>query len=226
MLIAEDLLLLLTDDESGKPVVETTELDLGLAGAVLIDLAELDRVEVAQPGETVKEGRLYVRDRTPTGEAVLDDILGRLEERGPKKPASLVPHLTKGLREALYERLAERGIVRAEEGRVLGIFPRRQWPATDSTHEDEMRRGLHDVLVVGREPTVHEAMLVSMLYAVEKVPKVLDDADVDKHQVRERAKAIAEGEFAGEAVRKAVEAVRAAVFTSVIAATVVNTGST
>jgi hypothetical protein len=218
-------LLLLTDDESGKPVADTTKLDLGLAGAVLIDLAKLDRVEVAGPGESVKEGRLYVRDRTPTGEAVLDDVLKRLDERGPKKPASLVPHLTKGLRDALYQRLAERGIVRAEEGRVLGIFPRRQWPATDSTHEDEMRRGLHDVLVLGREPTVHEALVVSMLYAVEQVPKALGDAESDKHQVRERAKAIADGEFAGEAVRKAVEAVRAAVLTSVIAASAVATGS-
>ena len=225
MLIAEDLLLLLTYDESGKPIVDTTKLDLGLAGAVLIDLAERDRVEVAGPGETVREGRLYVRDRTPTGETVLDEVLSRVEDRGPKKPASLVPHLTKGLREALYERLAARGIVRAEEGRVLGIFPRRQWPATDSTHEDEMRRGLRDVLVAGREPTVHEAMLVSMLYAVEQVPKVLGD-EVDKREVRERAKSIAEGQFAGEAVRKAVEAVRAAVLTSVIAASVVATGST
>lgn len=225
MLIAEDLLLLLTDDESGKPIVDTTRLDLGLAGAVLIDLAERDRVEVAGPGEAVQEGRLYVRDRTPTGEAVLDEVLGRVDERGPKKPASMVPHLTKGLREALYERLATRGVVHAEEGRVLGIFPRRQWPATDSTHEDEMRRGLHDVLVAGREPTVHEAMLVSMLYAVEQVPKVLGDG-VDKREVRERAKAIAEGQFAGEAVRKAVEAVRAAVLTSIIAASVTASGST
>ena len=88
-----------------------------------------------------------------------------------------------------------------------------------------MRLGLHDVLVVGREPGAHEALLVSLLYAVDQVPKVLHE-DVDKQQVRERAKAIAEGEVAGEAVRKAVEAVRAAVFTSVIAATVVATGST
>jgi hypothetical protein len=225
MLIAEDLLLLLTDDETGKPVVDTTELDLGLAGAVLIDLAELDRVEVAGSGEAVKEGRLFVSDPTRTGEAVLDETLNRAYERGPKKPSSLLPHLTKGLSDALYAGLADRGIVRAEEGRVLGVFPRRQWPATDSTHEDQLRRGLHEVLVVGREPTVHEAMLVTVLYALEQVPKVIDGAGVDKRRVRERAKAIAEGEFAGEAVRKAVEAVRAAVYISVFSTSVAASGS-
>jgi hypothetical protein len=67
-------------------------------------------------------------------------------------------------------------------------------------------------------------MLISMLHAVDQVPKVLG-GDVDKRQVRARAKSIAEGEFAGEAVRKAVEAVRAAVVTSIAAATVVAAGS-
>ena len=224
MLIAEDLLLLLTDDDSGKPLVDTSELDLGLAGAILVDLAALDRVDVAGPGESVKQGRLYVRDGAPTGEPVLDETLSRIESRSPQKPASALPHLTKGLRESLYNRLVERGIVRAEQGKVLGIFPSRQWPAADSRHEDETRRGLQEVLVVGREPTEREALLISLLYAVEQVPKVLG-GDVDKRQVRARAKSIAEGEFAGEAVHRAVEAVRAAVMTSIAAATVVASGS-
>jgi hypothetical protein len=167
-----------------------------------------------------------VRDATPTGEPVLDETLRRLVDRGPKKPASLLPHLTKGLREALLERLVDRGVLRAEEGRILGVFPRRQWPAADSTHEDAMRRGLHDVLVVGRAPSEHEALLVSLLYAVDQVQKVVGGPEVDKRQVRDRAKSIAEGEFAGQAVRKAVEAVRAAVYTSVFAASVAATGST
>lgn len=225
MLVAEDLLLLLTDDETGKPVVDTTKLDLALAGAVLVDLAELDRVEVAGPGEAVKEGRLYLQDTTPTGEPVLDETLTRISARKPGIPASTLPHLTKGLREAIYDRLVDRGIVRAEEGRVLGLFPSHQWPAGDSTHEDELRQGLQDVLVVGRAPTGHEALLISMLYAVDQVPKVLG-GDVDKRQVRARAKSIAEGEFAGEAVRKAVEAVRAAVYISIAAASFGAAGST
>ena len=96
MLIAEDLLLLLTDDETGKPVVDTSKLDLALAGAVLVDLAELDRVDVAGPGEPVKEGRLYVRDTTPTGEPVLDETLSRIGARGPRSPPPCCPTSPRG----------------------------------------------------------------------------------------------------------------------------------
>ena len=62
MLIAEELLLLLTDDETGKSIVGNPGLDLGLAGANLLDLALRGKVDVAGEGEAVKRGRIVVRD--------------------------------------------------------------------------------------------------------------------------------------------------------------------
>jgi hypothetical protein len=47
-LIAEDLLLLLLDDRSGKP--QTAHLEIALGGAVLVDLALEGLVEVASHG--------------------------------------------------------------------------------------------------------------------------------------------------------------------------------
>jgi hypothetical protein len=66
MNLAEDVLLLLIDDVSGKPVVDTTRLNLALAGGVLLDLSALGQVDVSGPGEQVKAGRLVVRDTQPT----------------------------------------------------------------------------------------------------------------------------------------------------------------
>lgn len=218
MLLAEDLLLLLTDDTTGKPVVDGTKLDLALAGAVLLDLATAGRLEVSEPGGSMKPGRVAVLSSQPTGDDVLDEGLRRIEAKRPQKPQSVLPALAKRLRQALYERLVRRGILRFEEGRVLGIFPTKQWPASDSAHEDEARRGLYDVLVVGRTPQQREALLVSLLHAVDGVPKVVADGGLGKRELKTRAKAIAEGEFAGAAVRKAIEAVNTAVIASVTAA--------
>jgi hypothetical protein len=58
-----------------------------------------------------------------------------------KKPAKTVPPLGKQLRPRLYDRLVERGVLRAEEGRILGIFPTRSWPAQDAAHEAEIAEG-------------------------------------------------------------------------------------
>jgi hypothetical protein len=219
MILAEDVLLLLLNDVSGKAVVDKTRLDLALAGAVLLDLATLGRVDVAVAGEQVKPGRLVVRDGSPTDDDVLDEGLRRIGER-PKKPEGVLPVLAKGLRARLLERLVQRGIVRSDEGRVLGIFPTHSWPAVDSDHERQVRAGLHDVLVVGRTPAPREAALVSLLQAIDQVPKVLGNVDVSARDLRRRAKEISEGGFADVAVRKAVQAVNAAMTAAVMSAVV------
>jgi hypothetical protein len=223
MILADDLLLLLTDDVSGKPVIDGTRLDLALAGAVLLDLATAGRVDVAGPGEPVKAGRLVVRDPRSTDDPVLDEGLRRIATMAPKKPENVVPVLAKQLRPAIFARLVHHGMLRAVEGRVLRIFPTTSWPAVDPTHENQVRAGLHDVLVVGRTPTPREAALVALLQAVDQVPTVLRGSGVAKGELRRRAKAVAQGGFADAAVRRAVEAVNAATTAALVASTVVVT---
>jgi Golgi phosphoprotein 3 (GPP34) len=210
VILAEDVLLLLIDDTSGRAAVDRNHLDLALAGGVLLELATSGRVDVAGPGEQVKAGRLVVRDDRPTDDIVLDAALRRVAGLGPKKPEHVLPKLARGLRDELLERLTGREILRAQEGRVLGVFPRHTWPAIDPSHEREVRAGLRDVLVVGRTPTPREAALISLLEAINQVPKVLGEVGVPARALRRRAKEVAAGGFADEAVRRAVQALAAA----------------
>ena len=56
MLLAEDLLLLLTDDDNGKLTASSTEVDVALGGALLVELTLRQRVDVAAPDERVRAG--------------------------------------------------------------------------------------------------------------------------------------------------------------------------
>jgi hypothetical protein len=57
MLLAEDLLLLLTDDDTGQLAASSAEVDVALGGALLIELALTGRVDVASSDERVRCGR-------------------------------------------------------------------------------------------------------------------------------------------------------------------------
>jgi hypothetical protein len=129
MLLAEDLLLVLTDDDAGKLAASSTNVDLALGGALLVELALMDRVDVAGAEERVREGRLVIRDTNPTGDGLLDEALAIVEHKEGKKPKSVVARLGKGVRVRLYDRLTKAGVLRAEEDRVLGIFPTHRWLA-------------------------------------------------------------------------------------------------
>lgn len=217
MLIAEDLLLLAYDDETGKSVIDGTRLEYGLAGALLLELSVLGKVSVAGPGEAVKRDRLVVRDATPAGDDVLDHALAELADDEGKKPKNVLGSLRKGLRGRLLDRLAGRGLLRQESGTVLGIFPTTRWPAADASHEAAVRQRLQDVLVTGLAPDPRTAALVSLLLAVDGLRKVVPSED--RRAVKRRAQEIAEGDWAADAVKKAVQEVQAAVTGAILAST-------
>lgn len=226
VLIAEDLLLLLTDDQTGKPVVAPQSLTYALAGAVLVELALAGRVAVTDDGRWGSGTRVAVVSAEPVGEPVLDEALARISGKAqPAGAQALLAVLGKGLADALRNRLAQRGILHAEEGRIFGIFPTRVWPAADARHEGQVRSALWDVVVVGRAPTEREVTLVSLLHAVDQVPKQFAADGMSARQLRERAKALAAGNLGGDAVRRAIAAANAAVVAAVTASTVAATAS-
>ena len=213
-LIAEDLLLLLFDDVSGKKTTDATRLDYALGGAVLLELALAARVDVTEKQGWLGRTRVVVLDATPTGDSVLDDALTLLRTGKAREPQSAVTSLSKKLRAALLGRLVERGVLRREQDRVLGVFPRERWPVNDATHERALRSRLHDVLVVGVASDPRTSALIALLSAIDQAHKVIDAPD--RKAVKARAKAIG----AGDAVCKAVQATQAALTATVVAASV------
>ncbi len=225
MLIAEDLLLLMYDDETGKPIVGSPKLEYALGGALLIELTTLGKVDITAGGNGERPGRLKVLDSSSTGDPILDDRLAYVVGKAGKKPKDVLSGLSKKVRDQLLARLAERGILEANEGKVLGLFPVTRWPAKDAQHEGEVRAALESVLKVGIMPDQRTGALIALLSALDVVPKVITDA-VDKRQLRARAKVIADSDWAAAAVKKAVAEMQAAITAAiVVSATAGSAGS-
>src|SRR5215475_1020704 len=98
MLLAEDLLLLITDDASGRLSMPGAQADAGLGGANLVELTLLGKVDVAGEQDPGKPGRIIVRDPSPPGDEVLDAALQTLSARQGSKPSAVVRPLGKNLR--------------------------------------------------------------------------------------------------------------------------------
>ncbi|HEX5533406.1 MAG TPA: GPP34 family phosphoprotein [Actinomycetales bacterium] len=220
MLLAEDLLLLLTDDDSGRLAVTGDALGIALGGAHLLELVLLGRVDVAAPGDPVREGRLVVREGSPTSDPLLDRALAIVSERVGKKPSSTVTALGKDQRDALYERLVARRVLRAERAKILGIFPRHTWPAEDASHENEVRERILSALRAGSTVDPRTGALISLLHSLRAVHKVFDPdaAGMPKKAMSRAAEQISAGDWASKAVRQAIDSANAAL-AAVIAST-------
>ncbi|MFC5176547.1 GOLPH3/VPS74 family protein [Nocardioides taihuensis] len=226
MLLAEDLLLLLTDDETGKLAASGTEVDVALGGALLVELALKGRVDVAGANDRVREGRLVVRNPDPTGDGELDEALTLVVEREGKKPQSVVTRLGKRARVRLYQRLVERGVLRVEADRILGIFPTHRWPSNDAAHESSVRTALLTALREGAAAEARTGALISLLHALNAVHKTVapDSLGLSETELEASAKRIAEGDWAAKAVRQAIDSINAAVIAATSSAVIVGGG--
>jgi hypothetical protein len=213
VLLAEDLLLLVTDDASGRLLAPAAQVDAGLGGANLAELTLLNKVGLSGEGEAGKAGRIVVRDPSPAGDEVLDAALELLIAHQGSKPSAVIRPLSKNLRHRLYERLAASGVLRAGQGKILGIFPTHTWPAQDAHHEAQVRLLLTQVLVQRKAPDARSAALIALVHALRCEHQIVDPRPygLSKRQLRARAEEIAQGNWASEAVRTAIAEIIAAV---------------
>jgi hypothetical protein len=220
VLIAEDLLLLLTDDVTGRLCLPEFQVDIALGGANLLELTLLSKVDLSGEGDQGRSGRIMVRDQSPTGDGVLDAALEVVASHRGKKPVAVIRPLSKNLRQILYGRLAASGVVRAEEGRILGLFPTRRWPAQDLRREAETRQLIVGALTQRTAPDARTSALIALLHALKCEHKVVDPraCGLSTRQLRERAAEIAKGDWASEAVRKAIDEMMAAILAATTAA--------
>lgn len=153
-LIVEDVVLLLLHDGIGPPATAATLLHT-LGGAVLVDLAHQDRVAV--DGPTV----VALGDGAPT-----DPLLRSAHEavaRRPRTVRSLVPALGADLWKPVVDRLVERGRIRRERRRPLGLYPVTVRPAADPHHEAALRAHLRAAPADGGRPDVRTAAVLALL---------------------------------------------------------------
>ncbi|WP_181310403.1 GOLPH3/VPS74 family protein [Nocardioides campestrisoli] len=214
-LVAEDLMLLLMDDEKGRLAASSQSRPL-FGGALLVELALDEAVEVEEKRGLLHTPRVHARQ--PRSQERPDPLLAQAWQTVSEKPrtaSDLVGRLGKGTREELQRRLVARGILEERETRVLGLFPSRTWPAADLRHEQEVRAGLQRCLVGGAQPDPRTASLIALLSAVDQAHRVVDRGALSSREVRKRAKAIAEGSWAAQGVRDAVAASTAAITAAV-----------
>jgi aminopeptidase N len=226
MLLAEELLLLVTDDASGKLSVPGAQVDAGLGGANLLELTLRNKVDVSGEQDPGRRGRIIVRDPSPAGDEVLDAALHILMARQGSKPSAVIKPLARNMRSVLYQRLAASGVLRAAQGRALGIFPIRTWSAQDPGREAEKRQLVTQALIRQTAPDERTAALIALLHALRSEHKIVNPRSyqLSRRQLRARAAEIAQGNWASAAVRRAIDEMTAAVAATSAAAAAATSG--
>lgn len=204
----EEVLLLALQDRKGT-VVMGAHWGFAVGGALLAELLLQRRLLVDGSG---RKPMIEVAEPASTGDEILDETLGRVataKRRG--SVATWVQRLsgTKRLRQRVAMRLVERGILRADEDRVLLLFTRKVYPERDHEPEREIIARLRDaVFTPTSEIGPRTVVLLALTYHTGLLRAVLDRKELKAG--KKRIEEIIEGNVLGDATKEVVRALQAA----------------
>lgn len=212
MLLCEDILLLATDDETGKQRSVGGFAELLVAGALLTDLMLAGQVRLTEQGESVRKNRVVADPDAPAPD---DNLLlvtrAKLATKASWDAASAVNALKKNLIRYLHERLVAAEVLMRDERRVLGVFPSIRFPAVDGTYEAGLLASIDAVLFEGATPDDHTAALIGLLHAGDLLVTVVDRGrGIDKRNLKRFAESLIDMYWPAQAARKAIQAAQAA----------------
>ena len=217
----EEILLLALKDEKGT-VAESSMYPYAIGGAVLAELLLRNRIRV---DEVKKNKRIHLVDSTPVGDPLIDECLERI--RTSKKPALLQTWVTrfsgvKGLKHRVAQQLCRRGILRADEDKVLHLFKRKIYPEVDPGPERALIERMRQAILTDADDVdPRTVVLISLAKSADLLKTALDKKDIKKRKAR--IEQLTNGELTGKAAKEAIQAMQAAVFVATIIPSVVVT---
>ncbi|HKS89499.1 MAG TPA: GPP34 family phosphoprotein [Stellaceae bacterium] len=200
--VEEIVLLQLDEGHGGFADLPLAAADIVIAGAAVMELALQNRVDSDLQ-------RLFVTDRSPTGDAMLDDAVARLADGGELTTASAIERLTgsaAAYREEALRRLVAKGILREENGRHFWVFRTRRYPVVDDTEQREVRARLRQVLLTEEIPDPRDVVLICLIEACELLGLVLSTDEAAA--ARARVEQLSRLDLIGQAVTRAAAEIR------------------
>jgi hypothetical protein len=132
--------------------------------------------------------RLYVVDRTPTGDSVQDAVLLRMADATEQHDSRWwIEQLAVGanlLREELFARLVKHGVLQQVDSRFLWVFPERRYPPVSGKEEREVKGRLLGVLFNDEIPEPRDTLLIGLARATGLFSLILSPSELDRAQAR------------------------------------------
>ncbi|MGP4056827.1 GOLPH3/VPS74 family protein [Mycobacterium sp. 4D054] len=195
--IAEDLFLLLVDNASAQPALDSPRRERALAAAMLLDLAHACRARPAVAGEPVPAGRLVALDAAGPLDPLTAAAFELLRAK-PLTPGQAVKKLSRDSENLVAGQLERGGQIRRipHSGKLFGRTY--AYPLTHRGRADAARAALMAALFERRPPAPATAAVITVLHTVDGLGALLSLNDRGWRWVHARAGEIALGSWVDE----------------------------
>lgn len=196
--LAEELCLLALHDEKGY-IIPSARISLrfGLAGAVLMELVLLNKIEV-------RNKKVVVVDASSTNDEIFDTVLQKLSSSKKNRPVSswMLRFNTSRLSRSILDRLIARKILYKVDRKILWVIPSSRYPTRDGREEKVIRELIRSVLLRNRPLDQHITLLINLMHACDLTGELFTREE--KKLVKKRIKEI----IKKEVINQSIEAIK------------------
>ncbi len=214
LFLHEEILLLALRDEEGT-IAGGQMYEYAIGAAVLSELLLSKHITVDKSN---KKKHIKIENDTPIGDSLIDECLQKIASA--KRKANLTTWVsrfatTKNLKHRVAQQLVNRGILRADEDKVLFVFSRKIYPEVNPQPERKLIERLRKTIFEdGKDFDSRTVVLLSLANSAELLNLVFDKKKLKNR--KDRIEKIVSGELAGKAAKEAIEAMQAAVVVAAI----------
>ena len=175
---AEEIMLLILDDDGSFLPTRGGAVEYILAGAVLMELAFANRIDTDLE-------HLTCLDTTPTGNPILDQALAHIANSSQPKDTrgwieTLAGQDTTEIRQQALASLIERGILESQDKKFLWVFRARRYPTIDGRVEREVRLRISDVLLSDDIPDPRDVAMICLVDAAGFLRDVFTAGELER----------------------------------------------
>lgn len=223
LFLYEEVMLLALRDEQGT--IATGFVEHLVAGAILADLLLESRISI----DDTKKQLVNLQNDKTTGDPVIDECLEKMA--AVKRRASLstwVQRLAgiKKLKHKVAQQLCERGILRADEDKILFLFNRRIYPEINPMPEKKIIERMREAIFTDRNQLdASTVVLISLANGSDLLRQTFGRKELKPR--KKRIEKITNGDLTGKATGEVIAACQtalivAAIMPAMISATVHN----
>jgi len=219
LFLHEEILLLALWDKEGT-IASGMTYQYAIGAAILAELLLSKRIEIEQSG---RKKLVNLVNSSPIGEPLVDECLEKVNNS--KRRAALQTWVSrfagiKNLNHRVAQQLCRRGILRADEDKVLLLFTRKIYPEVNPVPERELIGRLRNAIFTETKDIAPRTVVLLSLASSTGILKIVFDKKELKGR-KARIEQIVNGEITGKAATEAIQAMQAAVMVAFIMTTLI-----
>ena len=204
----EKFILLALDQNKGKFLIDTLSLNYGIAGAILLELSEMNKI-------SIKNKKIIVTDKKLTKISIVDACIKLINNSRKKRKAKYwiykIGNKSSGFKKLILKNLYEKKIIRISKKSYLwGLFSVYKYPTINSKLSTEIKSKLKKIVLEGEDPDIESLLLLSLMNSC-KLFRVLFINKKEHKTAKKRIKELTKNIEISEAVGQTLKEIQTAV---------------